>query len=155
MKKTFILGALLLISTIVSAQGLDFSGNWKLNRSISKLNDQFSMAPKEIILTQKDNDFDVERHSTFQDRDFTIKDKFTLDGKECINPGWQDTQKKSTASWADDKTSLKITTKIAMGDNGEMTIIEVYKITGTNLVIETSASSSFGDVTETAVFEKQ
>ncbi|MBV5311659.1 MAG: hypothetical protein JZU47_00090 [Prolixibacteraceae bacterium] len=97
MKKTFIFGALLLISTIVSAQGLDFSGNWKLNRSISKLNDQFSMAPKEIILAQKDNDFNVERHSTFQDRDFTIKDKFTLDGKESINPGWQDTQKKSTA----------------------------------------------------------
>lgn len=155
MKKTFILGALLLISTIVSAQGLDFSGNWKLNRSISKLNDQFSMAPKEIILAQKDNDFDVERHSTFQDRDFTIKDKFTLDGKECINPGWQDTQKKSTANWAEDKTSLKITTKIPMGDNGEMTIIEVYKIVGANLVIETSASSSFGDVAETQVFEKQ
>lgn len=155
MKKTFIFGALLLISTIVSAQGLDFSGNWKLNRSISKLNDQFSMAPKEIILAQKDNDFNVERHSTFQDRDFTIKDKFTLDGKEAINPGWQDTQKKSTAIWADDKTSLKITSKIPMGDNGEMTIIEIYKIAGGNLIIETSASSSFGDVAETQVFEKQ
>jgi len=155
MKKTFIFGALLLISTIVSAQGLDFSGNWKLNRSISKLNDQFSMAPKEIILAQKDNDFNVERHSTFQDRDFTIKDKFTLDGKESINPGWQDTQKKSTAIWADDKTSLKITSKIPMGDNGEMTIIEIYKIAGGNLIIETSASSSFGDVAETQVFEKQ
>jgi len=42
-----------------------------------------------------------------------------------------------------------------MGDNGEMTIIEIYKITGGNLIIETSASSSFGDVAETQVFEKQ
>ena len=83
---------------------------------------------------------------SFQDNDFTIKDKFTLDGKECINPGWQDTQKKSTAVWAEDKLTLKITAKFPMGDNVDMTIVELYKIDGGNLVNETCASSSFGDV---------
>jgi hypothetical protein len=155
MKKTFTFLAFLLISVIASAQGPDFSGSWKLNKSKSKLNDQFTMAPKEIILAQKDNDFNVEKHSSFQDRDFTIKDKFTLDGKECINPGWRDTQKKSTAIWSDDKTSLKITTKFPMGDNGEMTVVETYKMDGAVLVVESSASSSFGDVAETQVFDKQ
>jgi hypothetical protein len=113
------------------------------------------MAPKEIIILQDGNNLNLERHSTFQDQDFTIKDKFTLDGAECINPGWQDSEKKSTAVWSDDKASLKITTKLPMGDNGEMTIIEVYKMDGANLVIESSASSSFGDRSETMVFDKQ
>ncbi len=155
MSKIVFLLAILLGSVIVSAQAIDFSGNWKLDKETSKLNDQFSMAPKDIIVAQSDNDFNVERHSSFQDNDFTINDKFTLDGKECINPGWQDTEKKSTAIWADDKQSLKITTIFPMGDNGEMTIVEVYKLDGENLIIETSASSSFGDVAERMVFNKQ
>ena len=155
MKKTFFFFVLLLISGIVSAQGIDFSGNWKLNTSKSKLNDQFSMAPKESIIAQKDNDFNIEKHSSFQNQDFTINDKFTLDGKECVNPGWQGSQKKSTVAWSDDKTSLKITSKLPIGDSGEMTIVEVYKMDGNSLVVETSASSSYGDVAETQVFDKQ
>ena len=155
MNRMVFLLATLLVSTIVSAQTIDFSGNWKLNSSKSKLNAQFSMAPKDMIAIQTGNDFNLERHSTFQDNDFTIKDKFTLDGKECINPGWQDTQKKSVAEWSEDKSSLKITTKFPMGDNGEMTIVEIYKMDSSNLVVESSASSSFGDVAETLVFDKQ
>jgi len=155
MNRMVFLLATLLVSTIVSAQTIDFSGNWKLNSSKSKLNAQFSMAPKDMIAIQTGNDFNLERHSTFQDNDFTIKDKFTLDGKECINPGWQDTQKKSVAEWSADKSSLKITTKFPMGDNGEMTIVEIYKMDSSNLVVESSASSSFGDVAETLVFDKQ
>jgi hypothetical protein len=155
MSKIVFLLAMLLVSTIVSAQTPDFSGNWTLNKTTSKLNDQFSMAPKDIIVIQAGNDFKVEKHSSFQGNDFTINDKFTMDGNECINPGWQDSQKKSTVVWAEDKQSLKITTKFPMGDSGEMTIIEVYKMNGSSLVIETSASSSFGDVAETLVFDKQ
>ncbi len=155
MSKTVFLLAVLLGSVIVSAQAIDFSGNWKLDNSKSKLNDQFSMAPKDIIVEQSENDFKLERHSSIQGNDFTINDKFTLDGKECINPGWQDSEKKSTAVWSDDKLSLKITTKFPMGDNGEMTIVEVYKLDGGNLVVESTASSSFGDVAETMVFNKQ
>ena len=113
------------------------------------------MAPKEIIVVQTENNLKLEKHSSFQGNDFTINDKFTLDGQECINPGWQDTEKKSTAVWSDDKLSLKITSKFPMGDNGEMTIVEVYKFEGESLVIESSASSSFGDVAETMIFSKQ
>ncbi|MEI8113842.1 MAG: hypothetical protein WCI54_09430 [Bacteroidia bacterium] len=155
MNKMVFLLATLLVSVIVSAQATDFSGNWKLNSSKSKLNAQFSMAPKDMIAVQSGNDLNVERHSSFQGTDFTIKDKFTLDGIECTNPGWQDSQKKSTAVWSDDKNSLKITTKFPMGDNGEMIIVEVFKMETVNLVVETSASSSFGEVAETLVFDKE
>ena len=153
-KVVFLLGTL-LISVVLSAQAIDFSGNWKLNKEKSKLNEQFSMAPKDMIATQSGNDFNLEKHANFQGNDYTIKDKLTLDGKECINPAWQDTQKKSVAEWSEDKLSLKVTTKFPMGDNGEMTIVEIYKMDKDNLVIESSASSSFGDVAETMVFDKQ
>ena len=153
-KVVFLLGTL-LISAILSAQAIDFSGNWKLNNEKSKLNTQFSMAPKDMIAAQSGNDFNLEKHANFQGNDYTIKDKFTLDGKECINPAWQETQKKSVAEWSEDKSSLKITTKFPMGDSGEMTIVEIYKMDKDNLVIESSASSSFGDVAETMVFDKQ
>ena len=155
MKKILLLSATLMISVLVSAQGLDFTGTWKLNASKSKLGDQFSMAPREIIIAQKDNDLAIEKHSSFQDQEFTTTDKFTLDGKECVNTGWQDSQKKSTVVWADDKQSLKITSKLNIGDGGEMTIIEVLKMDGPNMVLESTASSSYGDMSETMVYEKQ
>ncbi len=154
MKKIYLLFAALLAVFAVSAQ-TDFSGSWKLNTSKSELGDQFSMAPKEIIIEQNGNNMNVERHSSYQGQDFTTNDKFTLDGKENINDGWMDTKKKSTANWADDKKSLKIDTKIPMQDGGEATVNEIYSMDGGNLVINASASSSYGDMEEKMVYDKQ
>jgi hypothetical protein len=154
MKKTFFFLAAILVAVTVSAQ-VDLSGSWKLNSSKSKLGEQFSMAPKKIIVVQKGNDMSMERHSEMQGQEFTTNDKFTLDGKECINAGWMDSQKKSIAVWAADKKSLKITSKIPMQDGGEIAITEVYKIDGANMVIEMNSSSSFGDMAETQVYDKK
>jgi len=154
MKKTLIIFAALMVSGAVVAQGLNFNGSWKLNSEKSKLNAEFSFAPKEVIITQTGNDMTVEKHSSFQDQDFVTTDKLTLDGKECINTGFQDTQKKSTCTWSDDKASLKITSKMSVGD-GEMTITEVYKMDGSNMMIESSASSSYGDLVETMMYDKK
>ncbi len=153
MKKTLFLLTAVLFSVIATAQ-IDFSGSWKLNSSKSKLGDQFSMAAKTMIIAHKGNDMSVERHSEFQGQEFTISDKFTLDGKECINTGWMDTKKKSNAVWSDDKKSLKISSKVPMQDGGEVTIVEVFKMDGGSMVIESSASSSYGDMSETQVYEK-
>ena len=151
-KLTFLLSAI-LFTTLAFAQS-DFSGTWKLNSSKSKLGDQFSFAPKEIIVVQKGNDMSLEKHSSFQDQDFTTNDKLTLDGKECINTGFMDSEKKSTVVWSDDKKSLTITSKVPMQDE-TMTIIEVYKMDAGNMVIESKASSSYGDMEETQVYDKQ
>ena len=155
MKKIKVLLATLLFTTAAIAQTVNFSGSFKLNTEKSKLNQEFSLAPKEIIISQDGNNLNVEKHSSFQDQDFITKDKFTLDGKECINPGWQETQKKSTAVWSDDKNSLKIISKIPMNDGGEAVITEIYKIDGANMVIEASATSSYGDMSETMFYDKQ
>lgn len=144
-----------LLFTLTAAGQPDFSGSWKLNTGKSKLGEQFSMAPSSIIIKQQGNDFMVEKHSSFQDQEFTTNDKLTLDGKECINAGFMDSQKKSTAVWSDDKTSLKVISKIPMGDGGEITITEIYKMNGSNMVIESVSSSSFGDMSETMVYDKQ
>jgi len=154
MKKSIILLSALLVAMVFTASAADFSGNWKLNKSKSKLGEQFSMAPSILIAAQSGNDLNLEKHISFQDQEMTTKEKYTLDGKESINPGFQDSQKKSTAVWSGDKNSLTITSKIPMGDN-DMTTVEVYKIVDGNLVIDSKMSSSFGENNETMVFEKQ
>ena len=144
-----------LISVSSMGEVVDFSGTWNLNKSKSTLNDQFSMAPNQIILIQNNDGLAVEKHGSFQDQDYTMTDKFTLDGKECINAGWMDTEKKSTAVWSADEKTLTITSKIPMQDGGEMTINETYQTEENNLKVVVKVSSSFGDVTETYLFEKQ
>lgn len=153
MKKLFSLIAAILFTASINAQ-TDLSGTWVLNKSKSKLQAEYSMAPKDMTVVQKGNNLEYEKHSEFQGQAFTISDKFTLDGKECVNKGWMDTEKKSTAVWSDDKKSLKIVSKLPVQDE-TMTITEVYKMDGGNLVLETKASSSYGDFDETQVFEKK
>ncbi len=155
MKKIVLLLASVMIVSLAGAQIVDLTGTWKLNSTKSKLGEQFSMAPKEIIITQGVNELNVERHSSFQDQDFTTKDKFTLDGKECINKGWQDTEKKSTLTLSEDKKSIKCITKFSIGDGNEMILTEVFKMDGVNMVIDSGASSSYGEMAETMVYDKQ
>lgn len=155
MKKAAFLLTAILLAVMVSAQGTDFSGKWKLNNSKSKLNADFSFAPQEIVVQQNGNDLSVEKHSSFQGNDFNISDKFTLDGKECINEGWQGSKKKSTAQWSPDNKVLTITSKIPMQDGGDLSITEIFKMDGNNLIIESSASSSYGDLNETMAYDKQ
>lgn len=155
MKKLLLLSAAVVFSSAIFAQGPDFSGSWKLNDSKSTLGAEFSMAPKEVIIAQTGNDMSVEKHSEFQGQAFVSTDKYTLDGKECTNTVFQDMQKKSTCAWSDDKTSLKVVSKMSMGDGGDITINEVYKLDGGSLFIESTSSSSFGDMSEKMVFDKK
>jgi len=154
MKKIMTVASLLLLTIIVSAQ-TDFSGTWKLNKEKSKLNDQFSMAPSQLIILQAGNDMSLERNVSFQDQTMTIKDKFTLDGKECINDGMMDSKKKSVAAFSADKKVLTIDSKIPMQDGGEIAIKEVFSIVDGNLIIDSSNKSSWGDSSEKMVFDKQ
>lgn len=155
MKKILYLLVCSLISLTSMAKVADFSGTWNLNKIKSTLNEQFSMAPSQLILQQSAETLDVEKHATWQDQEFTINDKFTLDGKECINKGWQDSKKTSTAVWSGDEKTLTITSKIPMQDGNEMTIVESYRMEDANLKVAVSVSSSFGDMSETFLFDKQ
>lgn len=152
MKKLVLLLIVVFISSSLVAQ-TDFSGTWTLNSSKSKLGER-SFAPKSVVIAQKGNNFSVENHNEWQGEERVRTSKYTLDGKECVNPGFRDSEIKSTAVWSGDKKSLTITSKFEM-QNGEMTMKAVYKMDGKNLVIESSSSSSFGDRSETQVFDKK
>ena len=93
MKKSVIIIAALFFTIIAQAQTPDFSGKWKLNNSKSTLGTEFSMAPLEIVVVHKGNDFSVEKHSDFQGEAFTTTEKYTLDGKECLNTAWMQCRK--------------------------------------------------------------
>lgn len=155
MKKILYLLVFSFITLSSMGAAPDFSGTWNLNKSKSTLNDQFSMAPNKVIMTQTADVLEVEKHSTWQEQEFTVKDKLTLDGKESINAGWQDTEKKSTAVWSDDQKVLTVTSKLALQDGNEMVIIETYQKEADQLKIMVSATSSFGDMSETYYFDKQ
>jgi hypothetical protein len=83
----------------------------------------------------------------------TTTDKLALDGKETTNAGFMDAQKKSTATWSEDK-SLKVLSKMSM-DGNEISTTEIYKIDGNNLVLDSKSNSSFGDMAELMVFDKK
>jgi uncharacterized Zn ribbon protein len=154
MKRISLLFVLALLSSVVFCQKVNFSGTWNINREKSELNDQFSMAPNSLVIDQTKKELSMQRNSSWQGQDFSYTDTFTLDGKECENVGMMDMVKKSTAVWNEDKKSLKITTKIEMQDGSEMTIIENLAMEGDNMVMKTSASSSYGDMSEVFVFDK-
>lgn len=153
MKKLLFVVLAVLCSSALFAQ-TDFSGTWKLNSSKSKLGEQFSMAPKTVIVEQSGNNMSVEKHSEFQGNEIKSTDKYTLDGQECVNKGFMDSEKKSKVVWSGDKKSLTVTSKIPM--QGEtMTITETYSMKDGSMVIQSKASSSYGDMEETQVFDKK
>jgi len=154
MKKIKFLLATLLISSVATAQVINLSGNWKLNSTKSKLNTEFSFAPATIILTHSGGDLGVEKHYSYQDQDYTVNEKLTLDGKECTNIWFRETPKKSTAGWSEDKKSILVSSKVAT-DNNDITIKEVYKMDGNNMVMESSASSLDGSISEIFFYDKQ
>lgn len=155
MKKLSFLFAALLSFAVVSASAADFSGTWKLNRTKSILNDQFSFAPSDVVITQNGNEFSIEKHSSYQGTDYTTNDRYTLDGKECTNDGFQGSVKKSTAVWDDNGQVLTIKSRLPMQDGTEVTITETLKMKGDDLEIKSFATSSYGDLDETMVYEKQ
>lgn len=155
MKKVVFILAAAFMAVIVNAQPADFTGKWKLNNSESKLNDQFTFAPGEVIINQEANSINVEKHSNFQGEDFTTIEKYSLDGQECVNEVWQGSKKKSVATWDGKKQLLTVKSKLPIQDGEEISITEVYKLEDNDLVVESNTSSSFGDSNETIVYKKQ
>ena len=147
---------LLLLATVMAqGQRSDFSGTWILTEEKSKLAEAFSMAPRTLFIDQEDNSIHMQRHSTWQGENYTIDDTYALDGSLSENEGWMTFTKKSVAIWSPDSAILTITTRVPMQDGEEMTVTEEITMENGNLVIESTASSSRGTMTEEFVFESR
>ncbi|HNR40622.1 MAG TPA: hypothetical protein PKL65_00190 [Bacteroidales bacterium] len=154
MKNAVFLILLLTVSLAASAQETDFSGKWKLNTGKSKLNEDFSSAPFQVVITQDGNDMTIERHQDFRGETSVMTDKYTLDGKECQNKAFMESVKTSTAKWSEDGKSLKVSSKIVQEDGNETIITEIFKFDGDNLVIDYVRAVFWGETEETFVFDR-
>jgi len=155
MKKLFYLLALSMLTLTSMGEGINFSGTWKLNDEKSTLFEQFSLAPTQMIVTQTADSLMVEKHGSFQGTEYVTKDKFSLDGKECVNAGWMNSKKTSTAVWSEDGKTLTISSKMPAQDGGEATMKEIFRLEDPSLKIELSAASSMGEMSETYLLDKQ
>ena len=151
---TFIAVLAFLLVNVTEAKEPQFSGTWKINQGESQLNEQFSFAPSKMVITQDRNSIHIIRYVSRQGQEFTIEEKFTLDGKECENPGFQGNVKKSTATWSEDKKSLQIKTKLE-SDRGTMDTRQVYSFEGDKLKVVSAFSSPNGDISETWILDKE
>ena len=84
MKKATLIIAAVMTATLAFAQ-TNFSGTWSINNEKSKLGEP-SFAPKEITIVQGENSLSIESHMDWQGQEMVTNEKFTLDGKECVNP---------------------------------------------------------------------
>jgi len=159
-RKTFIVAILssgVLFSSLFASHTsrvFTFSGNWKLNTSLSRLGVEFTLAPQTLTVNQEDNLLELEKVINMMGEVFTQNEKYTLDGVECINAGFMEMQKKSTTVWSEDGNSLIINS--SMDFNGSLiTITETFTMQNGNLVIEYVSQSDMGELVETYVYDKE
>jgi hypothetical protein len=154
MKKVLFILIAAAFSAVTFGQTINVSGDWAINASKSKPNEQFSVLPKTMKITQTDTSMTIEKKTEFQGQENTTVEKYSLNGKECSNPGFMESVKKSKAVISDDKKSIKITSKVPMNEN-EINTVEVFALDGAGMTYQSSSSSSFGDMSETGVYDKK
>ena len=97
--------------------------------------------------------------ASFTGSDFTSIETLTYDGKEAESKLAGSSSKKASAKWSEDGQKLNITFTLYLDFNGqsmEITGSETWTLSndGKTLTVATNTSSSFGDNTTKAVFEK-
>ena len=162
-------GHLILVSLFmlfflqVSAQNgtVNFSGNWALNESKSKLGDgPFKMAASTLSVKQDGNNLSIDRTMSGHDgQEMKMTGKYTLDGKVCENSGMMDMKTKSTVIWSVDKKSITIASVTIFnmnGDNMEMKSSEIWKLEGDKtLKIEATNDTPDGEMKTSLVYDKK
>jgi hypothetical protein len=159
LKPGFLTIAGLIISSCLSAQ-VNFSGNWAFNESKSNVGEGGArMVSRKIVIDQTGNTFTIEKYyTTRQGEERKMSETYSLDGKESINNIYN-TEKKSTASWSDDKRALTVTSHLVFDMNGQQSEIkstEIYSLSDGNtvLTINSQSSSSMGERKLLLVYDK-
>jgi hypothetical protein len=149
----------LLITSLAFGQA-NFTGSWAFNESKSNLGEgQFRMYSPTLTITQDANTFSIERSFRNQDGDeMKTTEKYTLDGKESVNPVWN-TSKKSVATWSADKNVLTVTSSMVFefnGESNEIKTVENYSLTdGKLMTIDSKSTSSRGERVTKLVYDKK
>jgi hypothetical protein len=157
-------GILVLAGLMISASILgqvNFSGNWAFNETKSNIGEGGTrMVCRKITISQSDNTFILEKYFTDrQGEEIKMTETYTLDGKESKNTIYN-IEKKSTATWSDDKKSLTVSSQMVFEMNGqenEIKSVEVYSLSDGDkiLTINSQSTSSMGERKLTLVYDKR
>ncbi|HWC53976.1 MAG TPA: hypothetical protein VG676_10360 [Chitinophagaceae bacterium] len=157
----FILAPAFLVSFTFKPDHVNFSGDWKLDEGKSDLGQFANYATRSIKTIQNNDSISIARTApSMNGDDFTSNETLTFDGKECQSNLFGESKKIASLKWADDGQSFTITYKLMLDFNGQQTEVdgtEKWSMTdeGKTLVLENNSSSSFGDLSTKAVYEKQ
>lgn len=155
MKNVAFVIALALFSSVAIGQKVDYSGEWKLNESKSELGYEFSMAPVSMVVEHTKKTLDLKATNVWDGQDMVSESHFTLDGKECKNVGFGDSETVSTATTDKKTKAITIVTDGEAEGVGEWTSTQVMSLKDGQLVIEFEAASDMGEIAETYVFDKK
>jgi len=160
LKSVILATGALMVSLLSFGQGTaNFSGSWAFSESKSNLGEGGGrIVSQTIIITQDATTFSMDRAFTGQDgAERKMSEKYTLDGKECVNPVFN-TQKKSKAVWSADQKVLTVTSVLVFemnGESNEIKSVEVYKLSGNEMTIDSHSTSSMGERKATLVYTKK
>lgn len=158
----------ILIPSVMNAQAgkSNFSGTWALNADKSSFGDGGfgggqggARMGGDMVATQEPNLLTVDRTRPGRDGVPTKTTmKYTLDGKESVNPS-QRGDSKSVATWSPDGKKLTIVTSRSFDMNGEtmtMKSTEEWALTDDKtLSVKTTSTTPNGDMTTTMVYDKK
>jgi hypothetical protein len=151
----------LLLAFTFKMDRVDLSGEWKLNESKSDLGPMQAFAARVIKINQKSDSIAISQTSPSPNgQDRTLSETWSYDGKETETTLFGNSKKKSTAKWSDDGKSLIISYILNLDFGGQAMEIkgtETWTISddGKTLTIENNSSSSQGDLSTKAVYNKQ
>lgn len=149
-------------NSMPAGKKLNLSGTWILNEQKSELGEYGRMiALNKLVILQKGKKMSMERFGTAPTgEEYSYTENYTLDGQECVIPVNEQFKKTANAVLSKDKTNLTIKALVELAFEGnEMKIntIEVFTLEdgGKTLVIKETASSDYGDIIVTIVYDLQ
>lgn len=159
----FVLGALFLLYGGVSAQGVNYSGNWALDKAKSDLQGRMneSLRSMTLVIEQSGNDLSAEFQSSFGDRESSDKMVLTIGGEQVSRQGMMGRgTTKSKAQWSTDSKNLIIVSESTFeGPNGTMnmktTDTYILSADGATLTINRASETPRGARSSTLVFAKK
>jgi hypothetical protein len=145
-------------SLLFAKEAVNFSGDWVLDRELSKMPDGNIQISK-IKITQEGNKIATNRtYSNEYGEEYPFSEDVTLGG-DPLEHNIYDMPRKAEAKWSTDKKSIVFeSTTTFYGNSGEVDLIakekwDLDKKAGT-LTIEFTSSSSQGEQKGTAVFKQ-
>ena len=148
-----VISVMVLLCTAMAQAKPNFSGQWKLNASLSDFGTM--TVPTSLVqqVTHGEPDLKVVTTMVGEMGEFKVENSYTTDGKECVNK-FNNIERRSTLTWAGD--TLVIESKMDMGGNA-VTVSEKWSLSedGKTLTIIRHLKGPEGETDIKTVLEKQ